>query len=127
MNVLGDTFGVGIVEHYSRKQLGLLPRPVLQQSESKDNLESFTAEHLSRDGTRSPDYGTSSSPPPPSLPVIPTPQWSLSGSSHMGNLPEVLSSGAPSESGDVERGGARKRLSQGSVEIQDMTKDETYL
>lgn len=37
VNVLGDTFGVGIVQHYSRKQLGPVPPNLISAATSQDS------------------------------------------------------------------------------------------
>ena len=136
VNVLGDTFGVGIVEHHSRKQLGPFPKPLLQQNETaEESSDSFPNDHFHR---RSPDYGTSTSPPP-TLQQIPSSEWSVcsheSGqmagmSSHsevsgctmgVGGHAEGAAEGA-SENGPVS--GNQKRLSGssfGSLDIQEST------
>ena len=84
VNVLGDTFGVGIVQYYSKKQLGHLPDHATppQQAGEGDENSADSATNSNREGAHSPDYGaSSSSPPPPTLPHIPTPQWSVRSSS----------------------------------------------
>lgn len=106
VNVLGDTFGVGIVHHYTRKQLGPYPKPSLQRrSTSRDNLDSSSSEtnESLHNSMVTQDYG-SSSPPPPTLPHIPTPQWSLSSG---GNFDTVS---------DHDGNGTRAWISPSSVE-----------
>lgn len=136
VNVLGDTFGVGIVGHYSRRQLERLPptetelRPTSSaSSETREDLQDLSDRfgHL-REGVRSPDYGSASSQSQyPTLPIIPTPQWSFSSSSHgveppgdessLGGVSVDREEGGgvtPWDDQEKEVGGARKRLSVSS-------------
>ena len=124
VNVLGDSFGVGIVQHYSRKQLGNLSKPATSPMhtppngsmeaglDSNHHLEDTPTHNHSRSPPR-PDYGTAS-PPPPSLPTIATPEWSISSNE---------SSRQGTEGGER----ARKRLSIGSVGSLEKLKEETNL
>ncbi len=132
VNVLGDSFGVGIVQHYSRKQLGKLPNPSTTSStdtppnggsmeaglDSDLHYETAPTNNPLRGGEASPrsDYGTSS-PPPPSLPIIATPQWSISSNE----------SRRPTENGIMEGDKTRKRSSVGSVGSLEKLKEETNL
>ena len=59
VNVLGDTFGVGIVQHYSRKQLGPLPSTsdhsttafsTLPDTLASQHHDSYDQLHVSSDG-----------------------------------------------------------------------------
>lgn len=56
VNVLGDCFGVGIVQHYSRKQLGTPSPPVVSAQEGTSFPLSPREE---RAGASSPLYGSS--------------------------------------------------------------------
>lgn len=82
VNVLGDCFGVGIVQYYSRKDLNKAtnngapttnPQPVSMESNTASPNDS-----LRRNSSN--DYGISHSPPLPPLTLHtpPTPQWSIS-------------------------------------------------
>lgn len=58
VNVLGDCYGVGIVQRYSRKQLGPPPPPVVSQSPKTTPTISTVEERA-----RSPTYGSSNGVP----------------------------------------------------------------
>ena len=58
VNVLGDCYGVGIVQRYSRKQLGPPPPPVVSQSPKTTPTISTVEERA-----RSPMYGSSNGAP----------------------------------------------------------------
>lgn len=126
VNVLGDSFGVGIVQHYSRKQLSKIPLttgiPLVGNSSTVGEARLDPDSHVApptteplRSGEASPrsDYGTAS-PPPPSLPIIPTPQWSLS-------------SYESSRNGTTESGRARKEAIEGAVDSTEKPKEESNL
>lgn len=121
---------MGIVAHHSRKQLGLFPKPLLQQQELKtENNSDASSDHFHREP---PDYGTSTSPPP-TLHHIPTPEWSVSSldSGRATGAAGRVTGSVSADNGSVSsagKGGSQKRyLSGSSFGSQERIKEETNL
>ena len=134
MNVLGDTFGVGIVEHFSRKQLGAYPpKPLLQQQQEATDSNQSSNELFHREASRSPDYGAATPPDSggatPKLQNVATPDWSVSsldfGGRHMeGAGPSSPSAGSEKDHTSNHR---QKHLSGSSFGSQEAIREESNL
>lgn len=120
MNVLGDSFGVGVVQHLSRKDLGCPSASPRNLNATNDNGVPLTTKPPdstdTSEGSTPPhdtmEYGSASLPPPPSHGS--TPQWSLSTQESAEN-PQVYMNSVEIHTGSADSSSPQKQQ-QGSAD-----------
>ena len=112
---------MGIVQHYSRKQLG--PLSAHQKSHNAGNLAQPIPDDDDTDNRLSKHNYGSSSPPPHTFQHVSTPQWSISSDrSHESGHPVICATESA-----IDNSGSMKHFPSDSFGNEDRKREETNL